>query len=554
MRWTAGIIVLTILACHALAQGEVNAPEKSISADDVFNGAIQIWTTGDDGGAEKVVEQARQTFPHDARFIFFQGARIRGYFDLQSAAPYFQYVAKAMPNDPYGRASKLILSLDSGRDIDANFKSLDDLSASNPKDVLLLWMDGVQCRTHDKNEIGVQRYSQLLKLIAPGPGPGIVHQTYANLLDNLNRFDDALPQRQLAVKLSPATWSYDGLGNTLTSLKRWKEADAAYQQATSREPNDARYWRHWAFAKAKAENYIAARRLLELAEQAEMASVTHSAPPTALSDEEALGIAEQSWTADQLYAAAVKAWREGDGDAANLLLSHGLDFFPKDIRFTFFAATTLWSQLRKNAAQKLFERTQSLQPDSALGRAAALIVHHSGPHASSYIQDAPEMATIVSERPDDPVLLFADAEWGGLTTDPAVADQLFEKLVPQLSPGTAEMHDMYAAHLLNTRQLEKTLSERRIALKLQPTALRYDLLGTALSDLRQWHEADGAFRKAVSLDPVQPGIWGSWATSKQQRGDQDGYSELMTKAQTAGLQWYNSHPRGVEDETAFNPD
>jgi tetratricopeptide (TPR) repeat protein len=133
------------------------------------------------------------------------------------------------------------------------------LAKENPGDPLVLWMLGVECRSCKLDEEGVKYYAQLCNLW--NPGPVLVHQTYANLLDDLGRSDEALPHRKLAVKLEPAAWAYDGLGNTLTALKRWNEADEAYLNSTTRDPNDVQYWTNWACSMQQRGDEAGAARM-----------------------------------------------------------------------------------------------------------------------------------------------------------------------------------------------------------------------------------------------------------------------------------------------------
>ena len=78
------------------------------------------------------------------------------------------------------------------------------------------------------------------------PGPVLVHQTYANLLDNLKRFEEALVEREKAVKMEPASWSYDGLSNTLAHLHRYSESNEAHATAIKLDPTNASHWANWA--------------------------------------------------------------------------------------------------------------------------------------------------------------------------------------------------------------------------------------------------------------------------------------------------------------------
>ncbi|HEY1785812.1 MAG TPA: tetratricopeptide repeat protein [Pirellulales bacterium] len=182
-------------------------------------------------------------------FLFAAGCRSR--FDIHGTTPIFHAVYGIDTSTPSGKCAWLVKRLDSANmkwaskqivdDAFADFKKLAD---ENPGDIFIRWMLAVECRTWDRNEEGVEQYKQILQQW--NPGPALVHQTYANLLDELGRFDEALVERCKAVKMEPASWTYDGLGNTLKGLGRFQEANEAYVTALSMEPISLRYWIHWA--------------------------------------------------------------------------------------------------------------------------------------------------------------------------------------------------------------------------------------------------------------------------------------------------------------------
>ncbi|HEX4146540.1 MAG TPA: tetratricopeptide repeat protein [Pirellulales bacterium] len=185
------------------------------------------------------------------RTLFLLAACARTRFDVKQTTPIFHVVYATDRSLPYAQCAWLVKRLDSDKmkwaskqiqdDAFADFKKLAD---ENPDDVFIHWMLAVECRTWERNEEGVEQYQQILKQW--NPGPALVHQTYANLLDELGRFDEALVERCKAVKMEPASWTYDGLGNTLKGLGRFDEANEAYITALGMEPICLRYWIHWA--------------------------------------------------------------------------------------------------------------------------------------------------------------------------------------------------------------------------------------------------------------------------------------------------------------------
>ncbi|HVU90069.1 MAG TPA: tetratricopeptide repeat protein [Pirellulales bacterium] len=185
------------------------------------------------------------------RALFLRAACLRSRFDKEIAFQTFTAVLMCGRRTPSSRCAEAMLELDSEQlhkgppaDVDRAFADFEKLADRYPDDVIVRWMLAVQCRTWDRNELGVIAFKKILERWHPGPA--IVHQTYANLLDNLGRYDEALPERRLAVALSPAWWTYDGLGNTLDNLSRFAEADAAHAIATRMNPQRALNWSNWA--------------------------------------------------------------------------------------------------------------------------------------------------------------------------------------------------------------------------------------------------------------------------------------------------------------------
>ena len=147
----------------------------------------------------------------------------------------------------------------------ANFNQLAD---DNPDDVVIRWMAAVQCRTWNRNEEGVEHYKKILEKW--NPGPSLVHQTYANLLDQVQRYDDALVERKITIKMEPAGWSYDGLASTLNHLGRFDEADTAHAAAVEADPKTARLWCNWACNLKDQGKFAPAIEKCELASELEI--------------------------------------------------------------------------------------------------------------------------------------------------------------------------------------------------------------------------------------------------------------------------------------------
>jgi tetratricopeptide (TPR) repeat protein len=238
-----------------LAAGRQSEAEALLAAQvQHFPKAIQLVGLLQDQKPEEADKFAEANFKEiraGQRTLFLLAACARSRFDIKGTGPFLHAIYGINTNTPSGKCAQLVRRLDSDKmrwappqivnDAFADFKKLVD---ANPGDIMIRWMMAVECRHWDRNAEGAQLYQQILEQWEPGPS--LVHQTYANLLDELHRYDDALVERYKTVKLEPAAWSYDGLGNTLDSLGRSKEASEAHAMAARLAPNSLPIWIHWA--------------------------------------------------------------------------------------------------------------------------------------------------------------------------------------------------------------------------------------------------------------------------------------------------------------------
>lgn len=196
-----------------------------------------------------VVKRHAELFRANQRLFYWYAACERSRFDVDEAGPRFILAGMANEKTVLGQSTFRILGLDGveqmKRNPDASFTQLENMVKSNPDEVVLRWMLAVECRSFNRNEQGVRHYKKILERWEPGPV--MAHQTYANLLHELNRYDEALVERRKAVAMEPASWSYDGLAVTLHRLNRFEEANEAHQKAVLLVPSQSSYWSNWAF-------------------------------------------------------------------------------------------------------------------------------------------------------------------------------------------------------------------------------------------------------------------------------------------------------------------
>ncbi len=244
-------LALTTFAL-SLFPTSARADDAPLTADTVYDEAFHLLAAGDQKGTEAVLQQAAESFPKDVRLAFFRAACMRSRFSVRGSLPLFRHVIDLDRSSVYAQASARILLLDFGhQDPETHFAALALLVAKHSDDPLLTWMAAVQCRSLKKTSEGIAYFETFGKSFDPDhdlPGPVLFHQTYANLLDDAKRYLDALPHRELAVKLEPASWSYQGLGITTSHLHRWVQSEDAFTKATSLDSSDPNIWVTWAFA------------------------------------------------------------------------------------------------------------------------------------------------------------------------------------------------------------------------------------------------------------------------------------------------------------------
>lgn len=258
----AGVAVTTLAASDDDPFVTVSPPAAQISGVEenaACDRIIKAWSEGDQGRAEHMAAARLQAHPSERRTTFVHATFMRSRFYKEEPDQIFGRLIQANPNDLIGQTSGYVLKLDAHRDVEASLRAFAGLSGQNPNDPLVVWLLGIECREHKANKLGAKAYEQLCTLV--NPGGSLIHQTYANILDELGRYNDALPHRQTAVRLEPASWSYNGLGNTLHELGRYAEAVKAQQKALELEPDSARVWRQAARSENALGHYASAFKM-----------------------------------------------------------------------------------------------------------------------------------------------------------------------------------------------------------------------------------------------------------------------------------------------------
>lgn len=234
---------------------------KDANPSDAYQSIISELSAGRQKDAEGMLEVLVNLHPDDQRLAFAQAVCARSRFRKRKAGTLFRHVLNMDPGTVEGKCARHALDLEKMKRVDENFAALKRLANENPDNPFLLWVIGIYCRTYNRNTDktdrsadGVEAYTKLLELFEVGPV--LLHQTFANILaEELDRPEEALKHRRIAVELQPRAWSYDGLANTLTALKKYDEANEIYAEVTRMKPNDARKWHNWAMCLRDQEKW-----------------------------------------------------------------------------------------------------------------------------------------------------------------------------------------------------------------------------------------------------------------------------------------------------------
>ncbi|MGN6505194.1 MAG: tetratricopeptide repeat protein [Tepidisphaeraceae bacterium] len=238
-KWGPAVLMaLSVMAQTLLASDAATQPAPS---DPVASRAWGLLSDGKQADAEAVLLGHLDAHPDDADNLFLIGVLTRSGFESETAGVFFKKVIQLEPGSDNAVAARAVLDLDQQVDPQAPFAALRGLVKAHPENAAFDWLLAVECRNYNRNEEGVRAYEVLGKHFKTGPS--LFHQTYANLLDELGRSEEALPHRKLAVQLEPASWSFGGLAHTYVQLGRPADAADAYDQWLKLQPGNVAAWR-----------------------------------------------------------------------------------------------------------------------------------------------------------------------------------------------------------------------------------------------------------------------------------------------------------------------
>lgn len=216
---------------------------------------IALLAAGDQKSAENRLYQILQNSPATDGAVFWSGILARSRFSSSALRPLLD-TSLISPNTPEGRASACVIGVDGSQNHRAGlyyYNALLILAAQNPQSIPIHWMAAVMSRTltNDPRFVlseetrkrillcGVREYESVLSLLPPGPAPAPLHHALANLLDDLEAYDQALVHRKAAIALERAPWSLHGVAVTMCRLGLQSEALPLIQEAIGQNPVSA---------------------------------------------------------------------------------------------------------------------------------------------------------------------------------------------------------------------------------------------------------------------------------------------------------------------------
>lgn len=236
----------------ALAQAEPQERQEAV---------LEKLSKGHQKEAEQLLTGLIRKYPEDQRLAFMQAVCSRSRWGKSRAERQFYRVEQMNPTTVFGSCARYTMAFDCRDNIYENLNGLFLLADQNPHDPMILWLTAIQCRDYFKltnkttySKHAEKYYRRLLEIFEVGPV--LLHQTFANVLaEELGSKEEALKHRYIAVELEPASWTYQGLANTLDGLKRYPEANETYAKLVEMDPHDADYWWGWANCLSHQNRY-----------------------------------------------------------------------------------------------------------------------------------------------------------------------------------------------------------------------------------------------------------------------------------------------------------
>jgi ankyrin repeat protein len=236
---------------------------------------VKLLAAGKQVEAESLLSSPLLRSPKNLSLVFWDAALKRSRFDLCSAAPQFVRTIQIAPESPEALASACIIGIDLSKNqasVLYYYNALLILADKYPRSIPVHWMAAVMARTLTREnswnltsemyyrilECGIREYRAVISLLPAGPGPVLIHQTLANLLDDVEAHDEAWEHRVAAMEQDRTGWTLQGAANSLHGLGKYKEALPYAREALAFKPQNADYLNTLGICLVKLGDYPAA--------------------------------------------------------------------------------------------------------------------------------------------------------------------------------------------------------------------------------------------------------------------------------------------------------
>ncbi|MCS6244369.1 MAG: ankyrin repeat domain-containing protein [Opitutus sp.] len=237
------------------AVNESDAP-LPVPVSSVAQIARERLAAGEQNIAEALLASACAVNDAPPDVIFLNSVCLRSRFQTKEALRGWYHLVVHAPDSPQGQVAACIIGQDLATNLPTRlhyFSGLMVVACMHPDDPMIQWMAAVMARdlTRDTDSpmshatrqrivaYGIERYRSVLTQFAPGPGPTLVHQTFANLLSAMEDHTTALQHYRIVMEREPKPWSLYAAAGSLRDLGQWTEAlrlcDAALAQDPSHE-------------------------------------------------------------------------------------------------------------------------------------------------------------------------------------------------------------------------------------------------------------------------------------------------------------------------------
>jgi len=224
---------------------------------------VGLISAGRQAEAEDLVENAAREIRGYQRYQLIDACLVQSRFEVEESTKKFADVILLYPYSEDGHLAYLVRDLDTRGFRQKDWDDLKKLAEKSKLGMWPKWMLGVEARNFDRNEEGRQIYQDLLS--TQKVGSSLMHQTYANILDELDLLPEALEHRRLTIKLEDKSWSRDALANTLSHLNQTDEAIVNYQKALEYSPKDSNTMVNYSMLLQRLKKYDEALALLQKA-------------------------------------------------------------------------------------------------------------------------------------------------------------------------------------------------------------------------------------------------------------------------------------------------